>query len=147
MKRFLFIVLLGAFFINAKAQHITDFCYVNGFDLETYSDNQIVSNLKNRGFKVIKKQPVSEYGGGEFLITVTEYTLKKGGTIVYVGDGPRQINFANASAARSFATQACNIGWFYNSERNNYNPSYQVGLGVDGFKLSGKTLTFFLSVP
>lgn len=147
MKRFLLIAFLGAFLISAKAQTITDFCYRNGNDLETYSDAQIVQNLKRRGFKVIKKQSVPEYGGGEVLITVTQYTLKKGGTIVYVGYGPGEIKFANASAARSFATQACNIGWFYKSERNYYSPSLMVGFGVDGFRLSGRTLTFMLSVP
>lgn len=147
MKRFLLIAFLGAFLISAKAQTITDFCYRNGNELETYSDAKIVQNLKRKGFKIIKKRPTTVLGGGEFPMKVISYTLKKGGTIIYIENGPGQIQFGNATAARNFATQACNVGWFYNSDRNYYSPSLMVGLGVDGFRLSGRTLTFMLSVP
>ena len=146
MKRFLFIILLGAFVFSAKAQHITDFCYFDGQLLETYSDVEIVNNLRNRGFKVVNKGSFRMEGAGGAMSTFYGYKLKMGNTIVVVGNGPSHIQFGSATAARNFVNQAVNMGWFRRSGQW-YEISKEYAFGVDGLKLSGKTVSFSVSVP
>ena len=146
MKRFLFVILLGAFLFSAKAQHITDFCYFDGQLLETYSDAEVVNNLRNRGFKVINKRSFRMEGAGGAMSTFYEYKLKMGNTIVEVGNAPSYIQFGSTTAARNFVTQAVNMGWFRRSGQW-YEITKEYAFGVDGLKLSGGKVSFSVSVP
>ena len=146
MKRFLFVILLGAFLFSAKAQHITDFCYFDGQLLETYSDAEVVNNLRNRGFKVVNKSSFRMEGAGGAMSTFYEYKLKMGNTIVVVGNGPSYIQFGSTTAARNFVTQAVNMGWFRRSGQW-YEITKEYAFGVDGLKLSGRKVSFSVSVP
>ena len=146
MKRFLFAILLGAFLFSAKAQHITDFCYFDGQLLETYSDAEVVNNLRNRGFKVVNKSSFRMEGAGGAMSTFYEYKLKMGNTIVEVGNGPSYIQFGSTTAARNFVTQAVNMGWFRRSGQW-YEIVKEYAFGVDGLKLSGRKVSFSVSVP
>ena len=46
MKKLIALALFAVVALSIKAQHITDFCYFDGQLLETYSDVEVVNNLK-----------------------------------------------------------------------------------------------------
>lgn len=146
MKRYLLIVLLGTFLFSAKAQSITDFCYYDGELLETYSDSEIVSHLRARGFKLVKKSPFYMEGAGGAMTKFNNYTLKKGNTTIIVGNGPDYVKFGSVATARNFLNGAVNTGWF-RKRGNYYEPIPIVAFGIDGMRLSGSKVVFSLSVP
>ena len=146
MKKIIALAFFAVVAFAIKAQHITDFCYFDGQLLETYSDAEVVNNLRNRGFKVINKRSFRMEGAGGAMSTFYEYKLKMGNTIVEVGNGPSYIQFGSTTAARNFVTQAVNIGWFRRSGQW-YEIVKEYAFGVDGLKLSGRKVSFSVSVP
>ena len=146
MKKIITLSLFVVVALTIKAQHITDFCYFDGQLLETYSDVEVVNNLRNRGFKLVGKSPFRMEGAGGAMTTFYEYKLKMGKTIVVVGNGPNYIQFGSATAARNFVNQAVNMRWFRRSGQW-YEITKNYAFGIDGMKLSGRKVTFSVSVP
>lgn len=146
MKKIVIFAFFAVVVLSIKAQHITDFCYFDGQLLETYSDVEVVNNLRNRGFKLVDKSSFRMEGAGGAMATFYEYKLKMGKTIVVVGNGPNYIQFGSATAARNFITQAVNIGWFRRSGQW-YEITKDCAFGVEAMKLSGRKVSFSVSVP
>ena len=146
MKKLIALALFAVVALSIKAQHITDFCYFDGQLLETYSDVEVVNNLRNRGFKLVDKSSFRMEGAGGAMSTFYEYKLKMGKTIVVVGNGPGYIQFGSTTAARNFVNQAVNMGWFRRSGQW-YVINKDYAFGVDAMKLSGRKVSFSVSVP
>lgn len=158
MKRYALILCSAIVAIVAGAQQavtITDFCYkhqdASTVILETYSQSDIISNLRNKGFVIVKQERLNGVGAGNAATTFTKVTMQRKGangkcTTVVIDEYPIHITFGTLKEANAFVKGAIDLGWF--KREGGYITSRLESLfGVNAFQQKSKYIIFSCSVP
>lgn len=164
MKKSLMFLLVALSFsmvaiANAQQLSILDFCYFctdeyGDTTLETYSANDCLGNLIDKGFSVVSSKRSSYIGPNDSVVYCYDRVLRKSSangkyTTVYLSDADYNIKFASKDQMYDFVDTAVSCGAFVWESECVYrcrSGLYPLMCGIFGFEVNYSTyeLDFYM---
>ncbi|MBR5131839.1 MAG: hypothetical protein IKV04_04780 [Alistipes sp.] len=149
MKKLVLLIAGIVLSVSAFAQSLTisDLCYWDSSNgtVETYSYEQIINRLANRGFSVtvIESSYDPDYGNYYLYSVYNSYSNTQ---LIIDVEGPGKIVFNSTSEANAFVNKAVSLGYF-SWQNGKYYITYEPEFcGICAMRLSGNTVIFDLIV-